>query len=58
MYVFVVFIDLERPSLLPTYPKMGSKSCSSPQKFCLVSWIDFKFEKCFWEDKRPKGIEE
>ena len=45
---FVVFIDLERPSLLPTYPKMGSKSCSSPQKFRLESWVDFKsFEKYF-----------
>jgi len=30
---FVVFIDLERQSLFPTYPQMGSKSCSSPQKF-------------------------
>jgi len=27
-----VFIDLERQSLLPTYPKVGSKSCSSPQR--------------------------
>jgi len=39
---FVVFIDLERQSLLPTYPNVGSKSCSSPENFRLVSWIDFK----------------
>jgi len=24
-------------SLLPTYPQMGSKSCSSPQKF--IWWV-------------------
>jgi len=24
-------------SLLPTYPQVGSKSCSSPQKF--ISWV-------------------
>jgi len=46
---FVVFIDLERQSLLPTYPKVGSKSCSSPQKFRLVSWIDFKSLKNVFE---------
>jgi len=34
---FVVFIDLERQSHLPTYPKVGSKSCSSPQKF--IWWV-------------------
>ena len=34
---FVVFIDLERQSLLPTYPNVGSKSCSSPENSRLVS---------------------
>jgi len=34
---FVVFIDLERLSLLLTYPRMGSKSCSSLQKF--IWWV-------------------
>jgi len=29
-------------SLLPTYPKVGSKSCSSPKKIRLVSWVNFK----------------
>jgi len=42
MFFFVVFIDLERQSLLSTYPEMRLKSCSSPRKFRLVSWIDFK----------------
>jgi len=53
---FVVFIDLERQSLLPTYPKVGSKSCSSPQKFRSVSLIHFKSLKNVFE--RPKDIEE
>jgi len=58
MYVFVVFIDLERQSLLPTYPRMGSKPCSSPQK--LIWWVGLilKVWKVFWEDKKPKGVEE
>jgi len=38
--------------------KVGSKSCRSPQKFSLVSWIDFKSWKIFRGGKRPKGIEE
>jgi len=44
---FVVFIDLERQSLLPTYPKVGSKSCRSPQK--LIWWVGLILK--FWEKK-------
>ena len=51
---FVAFIDLERHSLLPTYPQVGSKSCSSPQKFHLVSWIDFKSLKNVFERTRGR----
>jgi len=59
MYVFVVFIDLERHKPFAYIPKVGSKSCSSPQNFRLASWIDFKsLKKCFGEDKKPKGVEE
>jgi len=56
---FVVFIDLERQSLLPTYPKAGSKSCNSPQK--LICWVGLilKFRKIFFRKiARPQGIEE
>jgi len=49
---FVVFIDLERQSLLPTYPQVGLKSCSLPLKICLVSWIDFKSLKNAFERTR------
>jgi len=58
--MFLLFLLIWKDiSLLPTYPKTGSKSCSSPQKFRLVSWIDFKsLKKCFGEDKKPKGVEE
>jgi len=49
-----VFIDLERQSLLPTYPQVGSKLCSSPQKFRLVSWIDFKNLKNVFERTRGR----
>jgi len=32
-YVFLLFLLIWKDiSLLPTYPKVGSKSCSSPQK--------------------------
>ena len=44
----VVFIDLERHMPFAYIPlKKGSKSCSSPQKFLLVSWVIFNdfFEK-------------
>ena len=58
--MFLLFLLIWKDvSLLPTYPKVGSKSCSSPQKFCLVSWIDFKsLKKYFGEDKKPKDVEE
>jgi len=41
-------------SLLPTYPKVGSKSCSSPQKF--IWWVGLILR--FLEGMRPQGIEE
>jgi len=45
--MFLLFLLIWKDiSLLPTYPKTGSKSCSSPQKFLLVSWVNFNnFEK-------------
>jgi len=47
-------------SLWPTYPRVGSKSCSSPQKF--IWWVGLLlkiFRKRFLEgDERPQGIEE
>jgi len=44
-------------SLLPTYPQVGSKSYSSPQKFRLVSLIDFKSLKNVFERTRGRKAE-
>jgi len=45
-YVFWLFLLIWKDiSLLPTYPKVGSKSCSSSLKIYLVGWVDFKVLK-------------
>jgi len=37
-YAFLLFLLIWKDtSLLPTYPQVGSKSCSSPQKF--IWWV-------------------
>ena len=44
--IFVDFIDLERQSLLPTYPKDQNHVVRGKKFF--VSWVDFiSFEKKF-----------
>jgi len=54
---FLLFLLIWKDrSLLPTYPQVGSKSCSSPQKFHLVSWIDFKSLKIFLEEERGRKV--
>jgi len=52
---FLLFLLIwEDISLLPTYPRVGSKSYSSPQKFHFVSWIDFKRLKSVFERTRGR----
>jgi len=54
--MFLLFLLIWKDKSFAYIPlkKKGSKSCSSPQKFCFVSWIDFRSLKMFWRGQEAE----